>query len=202
MTISYPVTCPTALKPGSTRWATASTVVVSSSPTTFQSVKYEYDGEAWLIDVSYPLLTRAEAAPFFAFLASLRGQNGTFLFGDTLLSTPLGTGVGTPLVNGANQTGSKVLVSDGWGASQVVLKGGDFLQIDSRLYMVLADVTSDASGNALIDVFPKLRQHADNAAIVLNNPKGLFRLNGDQINVVEAGQTQLFNIAFSATEAL
>jgi len=180
----------------------ASAVTLSVSPTTYQTTKYEYDGESWTIEVSYPLLTRQEAAPFFAFLASLRGQNGTFLFGDTLLSQPLGTGSGTPKVNGGAQTGNKVLVSDGWSASQVVLKGGDLIQVDQRIYMVLADVTSDGSGNASIDVFPRLRSHLDNASIVTSNPQGLFRLSDDQSTIVEAGPTQLFNIAFRAIEAL
>jgi len=202
MTISYPITCPTSLKPGATRWQMASAVTLSVSPTTYQTTKYEYDGESWSIDVSYPLLTRQEAAPFFAFLAALRGQNGTFLFGDTLLSQPLGTGAGTPKVNGGTQNGSKILVSDGWSASQLVLKGGDFIQIDQRIYMVLADVTSDGSGNASVDVFPRLRSHLDNASIVTSNPKGLFRLADDQVTIVEAGPTQLFNISFKAIEAL
>jgi len=83
-----------------------------TSPTTYQVTQYEYDGEMWLVDVSYPALTRAEAAPFFAFLASLRGQSGTFLFGDTLLAASQGTPGGTPFVNGSGQTRSKVLVCD------------------------------------------------------------------------------------------
>jgi hypothetical protein len=202
MSISYPVTCPTSLKPGATRWQIASAVTLNVSPTTYQTTKYEYDGESWTIDVAYPPLTRQEAAPFFAFLASLRGQNGTFLFGDTLLSQPLGTGGGTPKVNGGSQTASKELVSDGWAANETVLKRGDFIQIDQRIYMVLADVISDGSGNAIIDLFPRLRAHLDNASIVTSNPMGLFRLADDQVNVVDAGVTQLFNISFRAVEAL
>jgi hypothetical protein len=190
------------LKPGSTRWQITSAITLSVSPTTYQTTKYEYDGESWTVDVAYPPLTRQEAAPFFAFLASLRGQNGTFLFGDTLLSQPLGTGNGTPKVNGGSQKASKELVSDGWTPDETVLKGGDFIQIDQRIYMVLSNVVSDATGNATIDVFPRLRAHADNATIITSNPQGLFRLSDDQVNVVEAGSTQLFNISFRAVEAL
>lgn len=202
MPISYPLETPTTLKPGAVRWSITSAVALSVSPSTYQTTKYEYDAEGWVIDVSFPPLTRAEAAPFFAFLAALRGQNGTFLFGDTLLGTPLGTGAGSPVVNGAGQARSKTLLSDGWGVSQTVLKGGDFLQIDNRLYMVLADVVSDGSGNATIDLFPRLRTHADNAAIIVTNPKGLFRLSTDQQSVVDAGVTQLFSISFQGIEAL
>lgn len=202
MSISFPVTCPTTLAPNVVRWSTTSVVAMMTSPTTYQVTQYEYDGEMWLVDVSYPSLTRAEAAPFFAFLASLRGQNGTFLFGDTLLGTSLGTPTGTPLVKGGSQARSKVLASDGWTPSTTVLKAGDFIQIDYRLYMVLADVTSDGSGNASIDIFPRLRAHLDNASIITSSPKGLFRLTNDQQVVVEAGNNQFFNISFQAAEAL
>jgi hypothetical protein len=202
MTISYPIECPTTLKPGNVRWSVTTAVSLSVSPSTFQTTKYEYDGEGWVLDVSYPPLTRAEAAPFFGFLAALRGQGGTFLFGDTLLRVPQGTGAGTPLVKGANQIRTKVLQTDGWGASQTVLKAGDFFQIDNRLYMTLTDVESDALGNAGIDIFPKLRNHADNAPLILTDPKGMFRLAGDQQSVVDANNTKLFSIAFQAVEAL
>jgi hypothetical protein len=202
MTISFPINCPSTLKPGAVKWSATSAVTLSVSPTTYQTTKYEYDGEAWQIDVSYPLLTRSEAAPFFAFLAALRGQNGTFLFGDTLLRAAQGTDTGVPKVNGGNQAGSKVLISDGWTASTLVLKAGDFIQIDFRLYMVLADVTSNGSGQASIDVFPRIRVHADNASIVTDSPKGMFRLSTDQSVIVDAGVTQLFNVSFQAVEAL
>jgi len=202
MAISFPLTVPATLKPGSVRWSLTSAVGVSQSPTTFQTTRYEFDGESWLIDVSYPPLTREEAAPFFAFLAALRGRNGTFLFGDTLLRESRGTPTGTPQVNGANQAGSKELICDGWTPSTLVLKAGDFIQIDFRLYMVLADVTSGAGGAATIDVFPRLRTHADNASIIVEDAKGMFRLTNEEQTIVEAGATQLFSISFTASEAL
>lgn len=200
MTISFPVTCPTTLKPSAVRWSSVTAVTISRSQTSYQTTKYEYDGEAWQIEVSYPPLTRAEAAPFHAFLASLRGQNGTFLFGDTLLGTPQGTATGTPRVNGANQNKSKELVTDGWSNNTLVLKAGDFFQVDNSLYMVLADVTSNGSGQATIDIFPKARVHADNALLVTTNPKGVFRLATDETAVVEAPQNQFYNVSFRAVE--
>lgn len=202
MSISYPVVCPTHLAPNAVRWSIVSSTALSTSPTTYQQTRYEFDGEIWQIDVSYPPLKRDEAAPFFAFLASLRGVNGTFLFGDTLLGSTQGTSTGTPRVNGANQARAKVLISDGWTSSTLVLKAGDFFEVDGRCYMSLTDVTSDASGNASIDVFPRLRNHADNATVVTVNPRGTFRLTNDQQTIVEVGNNQFFSISFQAREAI
>lgn len=81
---------------------------------------------------------------------------------------PLG---GTPAVNGAGQTGSS-LVTDGWtAAAGARLKKGDVFTIagvfavnpQSRLttgelqqFVVTADVSSDASGNATIQIWPAI----------------------------------------------
>lgn len=202
MPISFPINCPTHLAPNAVRWSYQTANLISNNPNTLQQTIYEYDGEGWIIDVSYPPLTRAEAAPFHAFLATLRGTAHTFLFGDTLMKTPLGAGGGTPLVNGADQYGSESVVTDGWTADTLVLKAGDFFAIDNRLYMVLQDVTSDATGNATIDIFPKLRNHADDASIETDTPKGTFRLDNENVVIIQAPQNQLYTIRFTAVEAL
>jgi hypothetical protein len=202
MAISFPVPCPTHLAPNGVRWSYTTANLINSSPTTFQQTIYEYDGELWRIDVTYPPLTRAEAAPFHAFLASLRGASHTFLFGDTLMNSPLGAGGGTPLVNGSNQYGSDELVTDGWLADTLVLKAGDMFSVDNRLYLVLQDVTSDASGNATIDIFPRARNHEDDSSIETDNPKGTFRLANEEVTLITAPQNQLYSIQFAAVEAL
>lgn len=102
---------------------------------------------------------------------------------------PLG---GTPLVNGASQTGA-TLVTDGWTASAASrLKKGDVFTIagvyalnpltfDStgalRQFTVTADVSSDGSGNASIPISPSITttgayrnvsgSPADNAALTI-----------------------------------
>ena len=73
----------------------------------------------------------------------------------------------TPLVNGANQTGSSI-ITDGWTVSAAILKAGDIIKFDGVYYVnpmsgeatadlaqfvVTADVTADGSGNATIPVY-------------------------------------------------
>jgi hypothetical protein len=102
---------------------------------------------------------------------------------------PLG---GTPLVNGASQTGSS-LVTDGWTAAAAArLNRGDVFTIASvnavnpqhrqstgqlRQFVVTANVSSDGSGNATIPIYPAITTSgafqtvtaspADNAAITV-----------------------------------
>lgn len=165
-----------------------------------QTTVYDYEADIWGLKCSINPLTREEAQPWIAFLTALRGRAGTFIWGPSLFSSPLGAGTGVPLVNGANQAGRE-LVTDGWTPSTVVLEAGDLIQIDQRLYMALREVVSNASGQATIDVFPKLRSHADNSALILTNPMGIWRLNSNSVPVIEAGESGLININFEAEEA-
>ncbi len=77
-----------------------------------------------------------------------------------------GTQGGTPVVNGANQSGSSI-ITNGWTATTQVLNAGDIIFFagvhrinpltrqstgDLRSFTVLANVTSDGSGNATIPI--------------------------------------------------
>ena len=104
----------------------------------------------------------------------------------------IGAHGGTPLVNGASQTGAS-LVTDGWTASTAVLKEGDVITLAGvnavnpqsrestgvlRQFVVTANVTSDGSGNATIAISPSITtgtgfqtvtgSAADNAAITVS----------------------------------
>lgn len=200
MTVSFPISLPSSPAISSINWRQVNTTGVSRSPFTLQQQVYEWPGDSWAIDVGIDSMDREEVAPWIAALSSLRGQRGTFQLGDVLSAISQGSPGGTPLVNGASQTGYS-LVTDGWTISTLVLKAGDRIQVDSSLYMVSQDVTSDGSGNATIDLWPSLRGHANNAAIVYTNAKGLFRLSGRE-TIEPIGRSQLWTLAFSAIEAL
>lgn len=80
-----------------------------------------------------------------------------------------GAGGGTPLVNGASQTGSSI-ATDGWPASTTVLKGGDAVLFagDTMVYMLRINATTDGTGAVNLQVSPPVRSGnspADNAAI-------------------------------------
>jgi hypothetical protein len=165
-----------------------------------QQTVFEYDGSAWGIEVGFDPMTREEFAPWSAFLSKLRGQVGTFYYGDRLQKTILGAGGGTPQVNGAGQT-EYSLSSKLWPNSTLVLKAGDIFSINNRLYKSLTDVTSNGSGIATIEVWPRLKSHANNTPLILSEPKGIFRMQSTRVDTV-AERTQFFRISFTAIEAL
>lgn len=205
MAISYPLTLP------STKFRTfamsaASINAVTRSPFTLKGQYQAYDGDGWAVEVSLPPMNgetdAATVKAWIAFLTALDGQKGTFLIGDPILKAPAGVATGTPLVKGAGQTGSS-LITDGWTPTTTgILKAGDFFAIDNRLYMVLQDVNSNGSGEATLDIFPRLRESpGDNAALTINSPKGLFRLANNSITWA-TDQTRVYNISFQAIEAI
>lgn len=83
---------------------------------------------------------------------------------------PNGAGGGTPVVNGASQTGTS-LVTDGWSTGVTdVVKTGDVIKISglTPLYEITADANSDGSGNATLSIYPSIptgSSPADNAPI-------------------------------------
>jgi hypothetical protein len=201
MSISFPLSAPSTPKPSSIRWTEVNVVGSALSQYTLQKQIYDWGGDAWQIDVEFDPLTREEASPWIAFLSALRGQNGTFLFGSTLFATPLGTAAGSPLLKGASQEGLLTITTDGWSISSAVLKAGDMFAIDYNLYRSLTNVTSNGSGEATLEIFPRLRSHADDSPLIVSNPLGTFRLTDNAIITQDESRTGLFNISFSAIEA-
>ena len=86
---------------------------------------------------------------------------------------PNGAGGGTPLVNGASQTGSS-LVTDGWPNTTLVMKAGDVFKVAglNALYRIRDDLTSDGSGNGTLTINPPVasgNSPANNAALTLTS---------------------------------
>ena len=114
-------------------------------------------GQYFKMTATYPPMTRAEFAPIHAFVMSQRGQYESFQVVPPVVNAPQGSPAGTPLVNGASQTGRSV-ITDGWNASITIFKAGDFCKFANhdKIYLVTADATSDGSGNSTISIEPAL----------------------------------------------
>ncbi|GGA79566.1 hypothetical protein GCM10011507_33510 [Edaphobacter acidisoli] len=110
-----------------------------------------------------PPLTVAQADDWEAFLMQLRGSALAFQLSDPLRPTIRGSGAGSPMVDntqpGGNAAGSQMLATKGWTANAVnVLRRGDWIEVQYRMYRVLDDVTADSNGNAIIPIWPSLRE--------------------------------------------
>ena len=202
MAISYPLSHPTNVGFASASMTAKSVVGVSRSPFTGAQQVQKHQGQWWQFEGRLPPMVRATSEEWVAFLLSLNGMQGTFLLGDPLGTTARGIATGTPLVKGAAQTGNS-LITDGWALSQTgILKAGDYFQLgnssSSKLYKVLSDANSDASGNATFDIWPSINTAvADNAALTVASAKGLFRLSSNEMRW-DLQQAQKYGIAFSA----
>lgn len=208
MPVSYPLSMPGPL-PFSVSFGPRSVVAVSESPFTLSQEIQEWQGKAWLAKIVVgPVTGNAAIAPWRAFFVGLDGKKGTFLLGDPIGVAPRGVATGTPLVNGAAASGAATLATDGWTPDTAnILRAGDFIQIGSgvatRLHMVQTDASSNGSGQATLDIWPTVRREgiADNAAIVLNNARGTFRL-AQNVNLWALSAPFDGSFTFDAIEAI
>jgi hypothetical protein len=185
-----------------------STVGVAKSIFTGEEQIHAFPGQWWTAMIRVAATDQADARAVAAWLTSMRGREKTFLLGDPAASAPRGTASsspGTPVVNGASQTGNS-LVGDGAPTNETGwLLSGDYIQLgsgsSSRLYMVLEDANTDGSGNFTLEIWPDLRvSPGDGNAITVLDAKGLFRLGSNQIGWNE--RTIVYGFSFDATEVL
>jgi hypothetical protein len=165
------------ISPGEATWGLVNNTQSFVSPLTGATQVVRLPGERWKFSFTYNVMTDEESAQMTAFIAQARGGAETFRVSNPLRKTQKGAATGTPLVKGGSQVGSS-LDTDGWTPSTLVLKVGDYFEVNNELKIVTEDITSDGSGNATLYFEPPLRYSpADNAAITTTNPKATFRLD-------------------------
>ena len=203
MSITYPLSLPTTKTPARITISASTAVAISRSNFSYATQVQAFTGQLWLAEITLPPMERADAAPWMAWLLKLNGQEGTFLLGDDSARTPRGAATGTPLVKGAGQTGQS-LITDGWTSGVTnILRAGDWFAIDQRLYMNLNDVNSNGSGEATLDIWPRLRESpADNAPLTTSQPQGLFRLQSNSYGIFDVNAAKNYATSFAAVEAL
>jgi hypothetical protein len=207
MAITYPLSLPVATKAiQSIEIRAVNAVAYARSPFTFAGQAFAYSGQMWTADVSLKPMKRADAEQWNAWLFSLRGQLGTFLMGDPMGATARGVATGTPLVNGASQTGGSLVIDGATNSTTGWLKAGDYIQLgsgsSSRLHKVLADANSNGSGNVTLDIWPHIRvAPADNATVTVSNAKGLFRLSSNE-QAFSINESAIYGMTFAAMEVV
>jgi len=174
------VSLPSTPGPRSVEFSFSDSVAIVTSIFTGQTQAQQWVGaDQWSGTLTLPPLTQPQADRWISFLMELRGMLNPFLLGDPLKPTPRGSGKGIPVVDTAgNVAGAQALLSRGWPINAwELLKFGDYIQVGYRLHRVINPVNSNAAGKASIAIWPSLREApTDGQAIILNSPKGLFRL--------------------------
>ncbi len=130
----------------------------------------------------------------------------TFLMGDPNRLTARGALGGSPVVNGANQTGSSVSIDGcsnnitGW------MKAGDYIQLGAastaRLHKVLQQVDTNGSGQATLDIWPNMvTAPTDGSTVVTSNTVGRWRLNsGEQDWSID--NASFYGITFACVQVI
>lgn len=205
MTISYPLSLPTTPYAARVTMRARAVVGVSVSPFSLSQQVYAHSGQGWEADIELPPMQESVADPWVAFLLKLNGRYGTFLMGDPAKIAYRGVGGGTPLVKGGGQSGQTLTIdgcplsTSGW------LVAGDMIQLGSgssaTLHKVLADATTNGSGETTLDIWPALRSSpSDNAAVTISSCVGRWRLASNEMPW-SVGTAKRYGIQFAAVEA-
>jgi hypothetical protein len=185
-------------------------VARSASPFSLSEQSYNWGGYRWVAEVNIPPMSMQNypeaVGKLRAFGVKMNGGYNTFLLGDTSSKAPRGVGTGTPLVDGAGQTGEYLDVKGFTPGVTGIMLEGDWVQIgvgsSAKLHMVIEDADTDTSGDTTLRLKPPLRNSpANNTPITVNNAKGLFRLAEDSFSWnVTPGKINRFS--FSAVEVV
>jgi len=185
----------------SAKWGIVYNTMRHVSPLNRVTQTIERPGALWTGSFVLPPMERADAEEWIAFLLKLRGMSGRFYGYDPSARTPRGVATGTPLVNGASQTGTS-LNTDGWTTSTTnILRTGDYFQVGTELKKVVQDINSDGVGAATLVFEPPLRSSpADNAAITTTNPVCVMSLSSDDTSW-DVDTAIHYGIVFSGVES-
>lgn len=182
-------------------------VGVTQSPFTLNEQFFRWDGEQWEIEFTMPpFVNKVIANEWKAFGLKCEGGFATFLLGDPSAKKPIGLASGLPLVDGGGQAGN-ILLTKGWTPNIVgILKAGDYIQLganeEAHLHMLVEDASSGSDGKAALTIMPALREPpANNAEVVTQNPRGLFRMI-DKSFSWSVRQGPIYQMAFRAREVI
>ena len=167
--------------PSSSTWQLVSNTLRFVSPITGATQTLDRGGERWAATLTFNNLRNDVRAEMTAFVSRLNGLQHRFTL-QNHAAPQRGALNGTPLVNGAGQTGNSIVI-DGANASVTNwIRAGDFIGINGQLFMATTDQDSDGSGSVTIDVIPRIRTApADNAVVTVANATGTFMLSSDGV---------------------
>jgi hypothetical protein len=200
------VAFPSILSPGEVAWKLRGRTQTQTSPLDGTTQTLALPGSRWEASLFWPAMTRDDSRALEAFLAQMRGMQGRFFYGPTH-APRRATGGGTPVINGANQSGATLSIR-GFTASSQAFRVGDWLSYTdttgrTRLHQVTADVNANGSGVASVPIAPPIRRAgADGAAVNVSAPVGVFMLADDATGEIRVRPPLLGSASLQIVEAL
>ena len=174
---------------------------ITSTTDSGKMFSVQVDGQRFKFSATYPPMRRSDFAPVLAFIMKQRSQKETFQIALPDLKNAKGNVSGTVLVNGSHTAGDTTITVD---AMTGTLKAGDFVKFggDTKVYMVVADVTADGSNEATLTIEPPLRSAlSDNASVTYDGVEFTVRLTND-IQQFNTDDLDLYKFEVDFIEAL
>ncbi len=173
------------------------------SPLTRVGQSVARTGDHWGCEMQLPPLTKAQAATWAGFLASLSGQRQAAYVGPPF-SNDLGA-VGTPLVNGVGVVGTTLPI-DGLPAGKVI-PAGAWLCYDTSTFRMLhvttAEATANGGGAVSLPVMPAVRKSpADNAPVNFTSPTCEMVLEDADATILTLTNSIVYGASISFIEAV
>jgi hypothetical protein len=162
-------------------WYLNSNTQTHRSPLSGVTQTIELPGAYWSAVLTFEDQGPEDSRPLIAFFVSMRGQAISFNLFNHAHPIPQGVATGTPLVYGAGQVGTQ-LITEGWTADVAnILMAGDYIQVGTKLKMVVENANTDALGRSTLQVEPPWADSpASGAEIVTDHPQALMRLTSDK----------------------
>jgi len=189
------------IRPTSQVWSLEGNTGIYRSPMNNSISTFDRDGEAWAIQMAWADIDGDSRRQLMAYLYKLNGSQHRMTIRD-FGYTRAGAGGGTPLVNGAAQTGKNLIISGGPTSQTGWLLEGDKIGVAGLLHSVDADVNTDGAGAATIIVSPRIfvaPSHTD--AVEIDTPTNSFALDVRSISITTRPPARS-SIGFSAVSAL
>jgi hypothetical protein len=165
----------------------------------------QIDGQRFKLALLFPVMTRSEFAPILAFIMKQRSQLESFQYTPATMASTNGLATGVISVAGAISAGVTSCSIDGMGNNLTgVFKAGDFFRFtgQSKVYMCVADVSSNGSGAGTLTFEPPLRTAvSDNAVIIYSNVDFTVGLTND-VQEFRVGTENYFQYEVDLIEVL
>ncbi len=165
----------------------------------------QIDGQRFAITLNYPQMKRATFAPIKAFIMKQRSQLENFTIIPPLESNTQGVATTVISTNASVSAGATNCTVDGMTIStNGILKAGDYFRFtgQQKVYMLVADLNSDGSGEGTMTFEPPLRSAvADNVIIIYNNVDFTVSLTND-VQEFNIGTSNFYSYEIDVVEVL
>jgi hypothetical protein len=167
------------------------TVAVTQSPFTYESQTFQHNGAIWQANITLQPRNQTESRVIEAFIAKLKGREGTFYFGNPMMTSSLS----------ANTVSSAAIRAESFtlGSGTDAVPAGTQFQLNNYLYITTEDKAASAT---TLNFQPGLRVAVSSSqTITYNLPKSTWRLVSNDVSY-SINQSSLYSFSFACEEAL